>query len=71
MIIDAVIPGFEYFVPITAKVNEYLHLPGMGYQEASQVRHKDLMRITLHKSRTLQPRFCLVNSFHFILQFYV
>ena len=63
MHIDAVIPGFEYFVPLVAQINDYLQLPGMDISQAMQVRRKDLMRQVLCAADIATPKFHLVTSF--------
>ncbi|OGT47819.1 MAG: phosphoribosylglycinamide synthetase [Gammaproteobacteria bacterium RIFCSPHIGHO2_12_FULL_41_20] len=60
--INAVIPGFEYFVPMTARLNDYFGLPSMRYADALKVRRKDLMRVSLQKAQLFLPRFSIVNS---------
>jgi len=62
MIFHAVIPGFEYFVPIAAKVSRYLNLPGIALNQVMQLRRKDLMRLQLKRVRFNIPRFCIIHS---------
>ena len=60
--IDAVIPGFEYFVPIAIKLSQYLHTPCMSINNAMQLRRKDLMRLQLQQANIAIPQFHLLNS---------
>jgi len=60
--IDAVIPGFEYFVPIAATISNYLGLPGIGVDHVMQLRDKGLMRLTLANAGIAIPQFYIVNS---------
>lgn len=61
-VINAVIPGFEYFVPIAAKINHYLGLPGIHPAAVMKLRRKDLMRLALQNAGILQPNFFIVDS---------
>ena len=60
--IHAVVPGFEYFVPLAARVSEFLHLPGIPYAKVMQLRRKDVMRMKLQEANMLIPRFHVVKS---------
>lgn len=60
--INAVIPGFEYFVTIAAKMNYYLDLPAMDISHFMQVRQKDLMRACLQQNDIAIPKFQPINS---------
>ncbi len=59
--LHAVIPGFEYFVPIAAKVSASLHLPGLHPDQVMQVRRKDLMRLTLQQAGVKIPFFQVIH----------
>ncbi|RDI44841.1 ATP-grasp domain-containing protein [Aquicella lusitana] len=60
--IHAVIPGFEYFVPVAARASLSLGLPGMHPTYVMRLRRKDLMRQALQAAGIQVPRFSLVNS---------
>ncbi len=60
--LHAVIPGFEYFVPIAAKVSQLLNLPGIHPHHVMQLRRKDLMRIQLQRAHIKVPRFRLIRA---------
>ena len=64
MQIDAVIPGFEYFVPIAAYVSRELNNFGISLEHVMALRRKDLMRVALEKARLIQPNFCIVKSLY-------
>ena len=60
--IDAVVPGAEFYVPLTAKIAQELNLPGLEPEVALNARRKDLMREALSKSGVVIPQFKLVKS---------
>lgn len=60
--IDAVIPGFEYFVPIASKVSTLLKVPGIDCKQVLNLRRKDLMRTALNKAGLNIPRYYLITS---------
>ncbi len=60
--IHAVVPGFEYFVPLAAKVNESLNLPGVPLNKVMQLRRKDVMRLCLREANIAVPRFAIIQS---------
>lgn len=62
MSIDAVIPGFEYFVPIASKVSALLKVPGIDCKHVLNLRRKDLMRSALNKAGLNIPRYYLIKS---------
>jgi len=62
MSIDAVIPGFEYFVPIASKVSTLLKVSGIDCKHVLNLRRKDLMRTALNKVGLNNPRYYLVTS---------
>ena len=61
--LDAVIPGFEYFVSIAAKVSCKLGLPGIDVEHVINLRRKDQMRHVLMESGICVPRYSIVRSF--------
>ena len=62
MSIDAVIPGFEYFVPIASKVSTLLKVPGIDCKHVLNLRRKDLMRTALNKAGLNNPRYYLLTT---------
>lgn len=60
--IHAVIPGFEYFVPLAAKVNEILGLAGIPVHQVMKMRNKYLMRESLNEAGIKTPAYFLVNT---------
>jgi biotin carboxylase len=60
--INAVIPGFEYFVPVAARISQHLKLPGIAYEHVMQLRQKDLMRARLKEAGLNTPKFKVVKS---------
>lgn len=60
--IDAVIPGFEYFVPIASKVSTLLKVPGIDCKKVLNLRRKDLMRTALDKADLNSLRYYLMTS---------
>ncbi|KTD13416.1 phosphoribosylglycinamide synthetase ATP-grasp (A) domain protein [Legionella gratiana] len=61
MSIDAVIPGFEYFVPIASRVSTLLKVPGIDCKRVLNLRRKDLMRTALNKAGLNIPRYYLIT----------
>lgn len=59
--IDAVLPGFEYYVPTAASIASALGCPGLGVDTAMRVRNKHLMRQALARAGIAVPRFALVE----------
>ena len=62
--LDAVLPGFEYFVPLAARIADQLGLPGIGAEHALQLRHKHLMRAALEQAGVPAPGSRLVTTTH-------
>lgn len=62
MPIDAVIPGFEYFVPIASRVSSLLKVPGIDCKQVLNLRRKDLMRTALNKAGLNSLRYYLITS---------
>jgi len=58
--LDAVVPGFEHYVPVAARVAADLGLPGIGVEAAMRLRHKHLMRAALGAAGIDQPAWALV-----------
>ncbi|MFJ8113201.1 ATP-grasp domain-containing protein [Streptomyces sp. NPDC096132] len=48
--VDAVVPGFEYFVPAAALLAAELGLPGLPTDAARRLRYKHLMRFALDRA---------------------
>jgi len=59
--IDAILPGYEYYVPLTATLADYLGLPGTSPQAACRLLDKHLMREALAAAGISQPRYALVR----------
>jgi len=59
---DAVIPGFEYFVPTAARLSRILGLPGLSPGKVMNLRSKYLMRLALKKAGLTCPQFVLVKD---------
>lgn len=59
--IHAVIPGFEYFVPIAAKASAMAGVPGIPVDRVSCVRQKDLMRAACHAHGLTVPRYAIID----------
>lgn len=68
MSLDAVIPGFEYFVPIASKVSTLLKVPGIDCKHVLNLRRKDLMRTALNKADLNNPRYYLITALENINQ---
>ncbi len=60
--IDAVLPGFEYFVPSAAQLSWDLKLPGLAPAKVMNLRSKYLMRSLLKKAGLAVPRYTHVQS---------
>lgn len=60
--VDAVVPGFEYFVPAAALLAAELGLPGLPVDAADTLRHKHLMRDALDQAGIRSARHCLVHT---------
>ncbi|WP_162794778.1 ATP-grasp domain-containing protein [Nonomuraea lactucae] len=59
---DAVIPGFEFFVPLAARIAAELGLPGLQEDSALRLRYKHLMRESLRRAGIRVPRFIVVET---------
>ena len=59
---DAVLPGFEYYVPLVARLAARLGLPALSQEAALRLRHKHLMRETLGRAGVRIPRFRLIDT---------
>jgi|GEM_PF-504236 len=59
---SAVVPGSEYYVPLTAKVAQELHLLGLTPEAALRARRKDLMRESLTQRGVQNPLFQKVSD---------
>ncbi len=62
MTVDAVIPGFEYFVPVALHLARYLGLPHAEANDVMTLRRKDLMRLTLAENNIPIPPFHIIRS---------
>jgi biotin carboxylase len=60
--IDAVIPGFEYYVPLSNRINHLLGNAGLKPEVVNHVRYKDLMRTALADAGVRVPRYRLVTD---------
>jgi biotin carboxylase len=58
--VHAVVPGFEHYVPLAARVAAALGLPGLDPQAALRLRHKHLMRAALATAGVDQPAWAVV-----------
>jgi biotin carboxylase len=59
---DAVIPGFEYYVPLASKINNQLGLKGLNNQYINAVRYKDIMRDKLKSKGIKVPKYKLCKE---------
>jgi biotin carboxylase len=57
--LDAVLPGFEYYVPVAAAAAQALGLPGLPVATARRLLSKHLMREALASAGVPQPRYSL------------
>lgn len=60
--VDAVLPGFEYFVPAVSRVNAKLQLPGLPLESVDAVRIKSLMRERLKAHGVRVPAYATAAS---------
>ncbi|MGH2413965.1 MAG: ATP-grasp domain-containing protein, partial [Microcystaceae cyanobacterium] len=60
--IDGVLPGFEFYVPLAAKISAKLGLKGLNPESAENVRFKHLMRKVLEQENLRIPRFRVARS---------
>lgn len=60
--IDAVIPGFEYFVPLASIISHQLNCRGIDVQHVMKLRRKDLMREALKAAGIDVPKFYCLSS---------
>lgn len=60
--IDAVIPGFEYFVPLAAMISNLINVPGIACESVVNLRRKDIMRSILKNNNLNVPNYFLVTS---------
>jgi biotin carboxylase len=60
--IDAVLPGFEYCVPVAARISSALGLVGLAPDAAWRLRYKHAMRAALQAARVSQPDFVVVQD---------
>jgi biotin carboxylase len=60
--LDAVLPGFEYYVPIVARINSHLGLPGLPPETVDALRNKSIMRECLHTKNLRIPAFAVITS---------
>ncbi|WP_255949514.1 ATP-grasp domain-containing protein [Streptomyces odontomachi] len=58
---DAILPGFEYYVPLVARLAARLGLPGLTEAAALRLRYKNLMREALDRAGVRVPRFRAVD----------
>lgn len=59
---DAVIPGFEYFVPIASKISNMLSIPGIDPDNVLNLRRKDYMRSILKRADITTPDYVLIDT---------
>lgn len=59
--IDAVVPGFEYYVPVASKINSKLGLRGLDPSTVYNLRFKDLMRQALKQDNLRSPKFTVIS----------
>ncbi|MFC7830970.1 ATP-grasp domain-containing protein [Streptomyces sp. NPDC057375] len=60
--VDAVVPGFEYYVPAAAATASRLGLPGLGADAAGWMRYKHLMRRALLDAEVRSAEFRVVDT---------
>lgn len=70
--IDAVLPGFEYYVPMAARLGAQMGCIALSEASATAARLKDVMRTTLAQAGVRVPGFIMLESrdtFHNALAF--
>jgi biotin carboxylase len=60
--ISAVLPGFEYYVPLAARLSALLGLPGIPPDSVDALRYKDRMRAALRARGIPAPRSAIVTG---------
>jgi biotin carboxylase len=59
---DAVVPGFEYYIPLATKIASKLELSTISPETAKNVRQKHLMRSVIQEKNLRSPMFRTVDS---------
>jgi biotin carboxylase len=60
--IAAVLPGYEYYVPVAARIGTMLGVPALDPEAALDLRFKDRMRRTMQWHGIDGPRFAITSS---------
>ncbi len=60
--IDAIVPGFEYYVPSSARLNSIFNLKGLTPATADAMHYKDKMRQHLKLNGIKMPGFIVIKS---------
>lgn len=66
--IDAVLPGFEHYVPLAARAASTLGLPGLDPSAALRMRYKHVMRDALAAAGVDQPGYAIVSADHQVVE---
>jgi biotin carboxylase len=60
--LSAVLPGFEYYVPLAARLSALLGLPGLPPDTVDALRYKDRMRAALRERGIRSPRSAIATG---------
>ena len=60
--INAIIPGFEYYVPSSARLSAHFGLKGLPPETVDAMHYKHLMRYQLAKNNVRMPWFFVITS---------
>lgn len=60
--VDGVVPGFEFYVPLAARISHALGLPGLDPDRVSLFRDKDRMRAELVRAGLRTPAHAVVET---------
>lgn len=60
--LSAILPGFEYFVPLATYLNHLLGLPGLDPKKVGAVRFKDDMAQAIQEQGLRVPRFWVIEE---------
>jgi len=60
--ISAVLPGFEYYVPLAAHISHQLGLPGLPLESVNALRYKNIMRKSLEAQGIRVPKNMVIKN---------
>jgi biotin carboxylase len=60
--ISAVLPGFEYYVPLAAHISHQLGLPGLPLESVNALRYKNIMRKSLEAQGIRVPKSMVIKD---------